>query len=353
MDQKKCLVRYLKQQENERKRKMKTLSRILVGTALITGLNGCYPLQHAIKLKKYEPLSKEQKDSLLNKLNPGLKEYLKDVYVIDEKDLGKNSYAHTHYNKKTTICFSEEFKNKSGSHFHEAAHVRNYALDKHKSDFSKRWKKIADFKYGKKNIKNVWYSWPFILKDITWKDGTDNPKNGLLNPYSSTSKNEDAAEFVGCLSYDKNPEDIEELDKNYTTDSLVLTKEVSEYKSEMDSYSFLKNSLLSKPFLSARDSLQLKLYSSQLTLCSSIIELSSFILESKSSRNASSLENYSRLYPLYFADTTDSRYQQKLDLLEEYNFLTKAEHDTLSEKLGSLYYLREKDLEKPKDKSGK
>ena len=77
----------------------------MAGTALITGLSGCYPLQHAIKLKKYEPLSKEQKDSLFNKLNPGLKEYLKKVYVINEKDLGKNSYAHAHNDKKTTICF--------------------------------------------------------------------------------------------------------------------------------------------------------------------------------------------------------------------------------------------------------
>jgi len=267
---------------------MKTLSKILAGTALITGLSGCYPLQHAIKLKKYEPLSKEQKDSLFKKLNSGLKEYLKNVYIINEKDLRRNSKAHTHNNKKRTICFSEYFKNDSECYFHEAAHVRHIALDKNKSDFSEKWKKIADFKYGRKNVKKVWYSWPFILWNIVWKDDkTDDPKNGMLSPCSSTSINEDAAEFVGCLSYNNNPGEIK---KSYINVSNPLLKE---------------------------DSLSIVAHSS--------------------------------LYPLYFADTTDKRYQQKLDLLKDYNFLTEQEHKTLSERLGSLNYLREKYLKKPKE----
>jgi len=52
----------------------------------------------------------------------------------------------------------------------------------------------------------------------------------------------------------------------------------------------------------------------------------------------SELEEYSRFYPLYFADTTDHRYKQKLDLLKEYNFFTKEEHEKLSKDLGSLRY---------------
>ncbi len=54
---------------------------------------------------------------------------------------------------------------------------------------------------------------------------------------------------------------------------------------------------------------------------------------------AGQLEKYAGHFPLYFADTTDHRYKQKLDLLKEYNFLTKEEHEKLSKDLGSLNYL--------------
>ena len=47
-------------------------------------------------------------------------------------------------------------------------------------------------------------------------------------------------------------------------------------------------------------------------------------------------------FPLYFADTTDHRYKQKIDLLKEYDFLTKEEHEKLSKNLGSLNYLLKK-----------
>ena len=47
-------------------------------------------------------------------------------------------------------------------------------------------------------------------------------------------------------------------------------------------------------------------------------------------------------YPLYFADTSDHRYQKKLDLLKEYAFLINEEHKKLSENLGSLNYLLKK-----------
>lgn len=332
---------------------MNNLAGVLAGTALMIGLNGClvYNVQHAIKLKKYEPLSKEQKDSLLSELNPGLKEYLRKVYVIDEKDLGKNAYAHTHNNKKRTICFSEDPENRTKGHFHEAAHVREIYLNKHKSDFLKKWKKNADFKYGKKNIKNVWYSWPFKLEDIAWKDGTDGPKNGLLNPYSATSIGEDIAEFVVCLSYDKNPEGIsKKLERDDEMERDNFAKGILKYTAIMDTSLSRKNSLLSKPLLSDFDSLMLESYSTQIDLCSLVVKFSSSRLGSKSLLNKLYLENYSNSYPLYFADTTDSRYKQKLDLLKEYNFLSNEEHKTLTERLGSLYYLKEKYLETPKEK---
>ena len=51
-------------------------------------------------------------------------------------------------------------------------------------------------------------------------------------------------------------------------------------------------------------------------------------------------------YPLFFANTTDHRYQKKLDLLKEYEFLTKEEHEKLSKNLGSLNYLLKSDENK-------
>ncbi len=58
--------------------------------------------------------------------------------------------------------------------------------------------------------------------------------------------------------------------------------------------------------------------------------------------NKKGLKKHAENFPLFFADTTDHRYKQKLDLLKEYNFLTKEEHEKLSENLGSLHYLLEK-----------
>ena len=45
------------------------------------------------------------------------------------------------------------------------------------------------------------------------------------------------------------------------------------------------------------------------------------------------------IYPLYFCDPKEERYQKKLDLLKEYKFLTEEEHENLSNKLGSLHHL--------------
>lgn len=48
---------------------------------------------------------------------------------------------------------------------------------------------------------------------------------------------------------------------------------------------------------------------------------------------------FPNLYPIFLVDTSDHRYQKKLDLLLEYNFFTKEEHEKLSKNLGSLNYL--------------
>ncbi|MDP2672428.1 MAG: hypothetical protein Q8O84_01305 [Nanoarchaeota archaeon] len=311
--------------------KIKNLKTLLTGVSLIVGLNSCYNLQHAIKLKKYDPISKEQKDSLFNELNPGLKEYLGEVYIIDKKDLQKNSIAHFHayaYNfHKGALCLSEDYKNESETRFHEVAHSRYFALKKNKSDFSKRWRKIADFKYGRKNIKDIW----------TWKDGTDGPKDGMLNPHSVTGLEEDVAHFVESLGYDKNPRDIGKLDS-----SLIdgLAKKISKERTERDSLILEKNYLLSKPLLNFYDSLSLGLYSSSISIYSLLIELDSLSRirreEEKPKEECLIFRSY---YPLYFADTTDHRYQKKLDLLKEYNFFTEEEHKKLSKDLGSLNYL--------------
>ncbi len=51
------------------------------------------------------------------------------------------------------------------------------------------------------------------------------------------------------------------------------------------------------------------------------------------------IKSLSRVYPIYFCNYQDKRYLEKLNLLKEYNFITNAEHDSLSKNLGSLNYL--------------
>ncbi len=243
---------------------LKNLKLGLAGIVLAGSFNGCaiYNIQHEIKLKKYPSLSTEQKDSLFKDLNPGLKEGLKKVYVINDKEY-KFDASHTH--KNGTICFLDIYD--SEDVFHEIAHTKHFALNKIGSDFSKKWEQVADFKYGRKNIQQIHLKNGYLLR-VSWRDGTDEPKNGMLRPYSATDIYEDVATFVQALGY-------------------------------IDEEKFVKKG----------DSL--------------------YVLNEK-------------LFPLFFADTTDNRYQKKLNLLKKYNFLTKEEHEKLSENLGSLNYLLKK-----------
>ncbi len=333
----------------------KNLKLGLAGMVLAGSLNGCNSEDnHLEELKKYEPITKENDTlGLFNELSPELSKDLENIYLINKEDFPNcwiTGHAHDYDN---SIClFKEHFKSNYIDKkllFHEAAHIKHNILDKNKSGFSNKWKKIANFKYGKHNFKEIWFSQDTqkkIFWYVLWKDGTDGSKDGLLKPYSAKETIEDVAVFVESLGYNKNPEEIKELYQNYTIDSLALTEEISKYESERESYLFRKNSLLSKTLLSEGDSLQLRLYSTQIDVCSSIVKFSSSRLEYESSLNKLNLANYLNYYPLYFADTTDLRYKQKLDLLKEYNFLSNEEHKTLSERLGSLNYLREKYLGK-------
>ena len=233
----------------------KNLKLGLAGLVLAGTLNQC-TLPHLIALKKYTPLTTEQKDSL--ELNPGLREFLDKVYIIKKKDFENNVAAHTH-RWDGVLCLLEKYE--KAELLHESAHVRHLALNKIKSDFSEKWKQIANFEYGRKNVDHLYLlSFPLRLWNITWRDGTSGSKNGLLNPYSAKFMYEDIATFVESLSY------VNEKEWAKKTDFLEL-------------------------------------------------------------------------YSLFFADTTDHRYQQKLDLLKEYGFFTKEEHKKLSKELGSLNYL--------------
>lgn len=51
------------------------------------------------------------------------------------------------------------------------------------------------------------------------------------------------------------------------------------------------------------------------------------------------IEDFVRIYPFYFCDKNNQKYQKKLDLLHKYNFLTAQEHAKLSENLGCLRHL--------------
>ena len=246
--------------------KLKNLKLSLAGLVLAGSLNGC-GIAHLRALKKYDSLTKE--NILFNELNPGLKEYMNKVYIIDKKDFfEKNLQGHTHTlneKQKNNICLTKGYRKEVL--FHEAAHVRVNVLNNSKSDFSKKWEEIADFKYGKKNIKihnpNSKIN-PNKFVFIRWKDdGTAIPKNGLLTPYSAKSIHEDVAIFVECL-YNVN-------EKEYAKRTEFL-----------------------------------------------------------------------ELYPLFYADTTDQRYKKKLDLLNEYHFLTDGESKNLNDNLGIHRHLLKK-----------
>ena len=233
---------------------------------------------HLTALKKYAPIT-EKNDTLdlFAKLNPGLKEYLTKAYIIDEKDFFNELYQGHAHKSGGVICLSKDYADNE-SFFHEAGHIRHLKLDSLVSGFSNKWKQIVNFEYGEHNL-----SYSLVSREneqvilMTWKDDTIKTiKNGLLNPYSSKHIYEDVATFVGCLGYELTPEKI------------------VEFKEPLEEFVELE-----KNFIKA----------------------------------------FQNIHPLYFADTTDHRYKQKLDLLKEYNFFTKEEHEKLSKDLGILRYL--------------
>ncbi len=244
---------------------LKNLRAGLTGFLITSSLNSCI-IPHLISLKKYSPLTAEQKDSLFYDLNSGLTEYLDRAYIVTKEDFNRKKIsAHVHH-KTLDICFKEGFSKRDV--VHEPAHVRHLALDKAGAEFSKEWREIANFEYGKKVIeKNNLF--PFVLSNIKWRDKTTGPKYGFLNPESTKNIYEDVANFVESLAYEYPPEFI---------------------------------------------------------------------------RNRFNEENkfFIKICPMYFCNPEDKRYQEKLNLLKKYNFLTEEEHNNLSAKLGILYNLIEK-----------
>ncbi len=245
---------------------------------------------HLKKLEKYIPITKQeiQSDtSRFNMINSGLKEDIDKIYIIDQEDFPRGSEpGHTHVYEKI-LCLRKDYNNRIV--FHELGHNKHLSLKNINSDLTEKWEKIANFKYGKNNFYYSKDKFKEIAKEIgvpVWKDGTCGPKNGCLHPLASWEIDEDLAFFVECLGYEQPPENVKEL------------------------YLFFKE----RKEKILKDTNRLR-------------------------ERASDIDFYQNHLPLYFADTTDHRYKQKLDLLKEYNFFTKEEHEKLSRNLGSLRYL--------------
>ncbi|MBI4919472.1 hypothetical protein HY837_06060 [archaeon] len=220
--------------------------------------------KHKIALQKYIPLTPENKFNAdgsekapFNLLEGGLEEYIKKIYIIKDKDFYheyKWAAAHAHTDERI-ICLPKWY-NKSLL-FHEAAHVRQGALDEI-TLFTENWIGVANIRYG--SLADV------TNEDVLWKDGTDEPREGCVTAYGSTNSYEDVATFVGALGYEKSPlEALIDLDNN--------------------------------------------------------------------------IDECIEMYPLYFCDKNDARYQKKLDLLYEYGFFNYQEYCSMTENLGCLRYL--------------
>ena len=124
---------------------MKTLNKIILTSLITAGSLGFIGKgygqnpSHDEALKKYTPITKEQKESLFNKLNPGLKEYLNKIYIIDKKYFfEENIHGHVH-SFGGIICLNQGY-DINRKLFHEAGHVRHNALNKIGSDFSKNFR---------------------------------------------------------------------------------------------------------------------------------------------------------------------------------------------------------------------
>jgi len=270
-------------------------------------------------LEKYTPLTEEfmEKDSLFSKLNDGLKEaiYWKNskVFVLEKEDYkiisppGSLAFVD---GKDQEMFLQKNFK--FGTLAHESGHMRDSYLEKQDSDFQKQWIEISNFNYNPFGTDSIW------------------PNEGVLNFHGSENIHEDIGEYTGCLGYLKNPSKvIETLGDDLETD-IVIGEYFNKPVINQVWIKFNFKKYREKTNIAAQELLQ----NNSLT---EIGEKRKINLEFLS-RN---IGNNKEWYPLYFADPTDARYKQKIDLLKEYDFLNEKEHKTLIENVGSLHYLIE------------
>ncbi|MEK6844669.1 MAG: hypothetical protein AABX44_00245 [Nanoarchaeota archaeon] len=270
---------------------MKNLKNILAGG--LFGISSFFFTQcsqdpHSVP-KNSAPLTKEEINHVFGDLNPGLKEalYSSKVYFLKNEDFLEhleNKYlgGHTFYdalNKEINVCFPIG-KDSLKNFKYVRAHESAHARNYYLDYFLN-----SNFSDEWKQIANFEYD----LNKVTvleesgictffWKDGASEPKYGLIKPYSATNIREDVANFVELIG---------------------------------------RNSFLNPEDIS-------------------------YLFEGETKNEGILIKDYASSFPLHFADTTDHRYQKKLDLLKEYNFLTNEEHKKLTKDLGSLNYLLKK-----------
>jgi len=162
-------------------------------------------LKQGHSLKKPQTITKE--NSTQHKFHPfsylhsGLTEFLKEIYIHDNKNWNFSERAHTHHN--LTFCMAQIIKRlRKKAILHEAAHVRHIALDYLGSNFSKRWKKIAKIKYGTLHRNNQGWKFKYCVP-ISGGDALTNfgPGNGCVRISGSKTILEDVATFVDHEDY--------------------------------------------------------------------------------------------------------------------------------------------------------
>lgn len=193
--------------------------------------------------------------------------------------------------------------------FHKATHIRHRTLDKQGSDFSARWKQISNLEYG--NVREI--GTDDILITMVWDDGSGGPKHGCIEPYGGTNILEDVAHYLEPLGYQRNPDDV------IKSGGIFVALQITEFS--------IRGAQLSKKV----DEITQILKSPQK-------------LENAKGRLKKLLKEELRMYaahstPFYFCDKTDKRYQQKIDLLREYDFISKKQHKWICKHLGCLRYL--------------
>ena len=185
-----------------------------LATASLT-FNSCGEKQ--LPLEKYAPITKTD-TSIFNQLNPGLKECLDTIYIIKKEDWNNCRPGVIGFALDNKIYLREDYSKEDL--LHEAVHVRHTVLNKIGSKFSEKWEHLAKFDYKNNDVKSI-YTPSKTLLSITWKDGTNGPKDGCLDPYSGKSMYEDVARFVeSAVLYLKTPEEILEFAKDYNKEKI-------------------------------------------------------------------------------------------------------------------------------------